>query len=55
LVTDTARDAWRWYQSHFLRETQFPIGGLGLSAEREQQILETAGNLPTGVGNTSHN
>ena len=39
-VGETARDTWRWYQSHFFRDTTFPVGGLGLSTEREQTILD---------------
>ena len=43
-VGDTARDAWRWHQSHYFRDTTFPVGGLGLSTEREQRILEAVSN-----------
>ncbi len=38
-LTETARDAWRWYRSHFFKDTTFPVGGLGLSREREREIL----------------
>ncbi|NNF17389.1 MAG: epimerase, partial [Gammaproteobacteria bacterium] len=41
-LAHTARDAWRWYQSHHFRDTSFPVGGLGLSAEREREILQKA-------------
>ncbi len=36
---ETARDAWRWYRSHFFRGTAFPRGGLGLSREREVEAI----------------
>jgi len=39
-LSHTARDASRWFQSHFFRDVDFPISGLGLSSEREQLILE---------------
>lgn len=39
-LADTARDAWRWYRSHFFRDTQFPVGGLGLLREQEVRILD---------------
>ncbi len=38
-LAETARDAWRWYQSHFFRETVFPLAGLGLSRDRELEVL----------------
>ncbi|NNE62149.1 MAG: NAD-dependent epimerase/dehydratase family protein [Woeseia sp.] len=38
-LPDTARDASRWFQSHFFNDIAFPVGGLGLSSEREQAIL----------------
>ncbi len=38
-LADTARGAWGWYRSHFFREVSFPLGGLGLSPEREREIL----------------
>ncbi len=39
-LSETARDASRWFQSHFFRDIGFPVGGLGLSPDREQRILE---------------
>lgn len=36
---ETARAAWRWYSSYPFRHTSFPLGGLGLSREREEEIL----------------
>ncbi len=42
-LADTARDAWRWYQSHFFRDTIFPVGGLGLSRDRELEIIGPVG------------
>lgn len=38
-LTETARDAWHWYQSYFFKDTTFPVGGLGLSREREREVL----------------
>lgn len=38
-LAETARDAWRWHRSHFFRDITFPIGGIGLAREREEQIL----------------
>lgn len=38
-VEQTARDAWRWHQSHFFRDAVFPVGGLGMAREREEAIL----------------
>ncbi len=40
-LAETARDAWRWYQSHFFKDTSFPVGGLGLSQEREREVLKS--------------
>jgi len=40
-LADTALDAARWFESHFFRDVTFPVGGLGLSRERELAILET--------------
>lgn len=37
---DTARAAWRWHGSYPFRHTSFPLGGLGLSLEREQAVLK---------------
>lgn len=37
---DTARAAWRWYSAYNFRHTSFPLGGLGLSREREEEILK---------------
>lgn len=39
-LAETARDAWHWYQSYFFKDTAFPLGGMGLSSEREQAILQ---------------
>lgn len=39
-LAETARDTWQWYQSYFFKDTTFPLGGMGLSAERERTILE---------------
>ncbi len=36
---ETAADAWRWYRSHFFRTTEFPSGGMGISREREEELL----------------
>lgn len=36
---DTARTAWQWHGSYPFRHTNFPLGGLGLSREREEEIL----------------
>lgn len=38
-VEETARDAWRWHRSHFFRDVSFPVGGIGLSRDREEEIL----------------
>lgn len=38
-VEETARDAWRWHRSHFYRDVSFPVNGIGLSRDREEQIL----------------
>lgn len=38
-LTATARDAWQWHRSHFFRDISFPVGGIGLSRDREEQIL----------------
>lgn len=38
-LADTARDAWHWYQSYFFKDTTFPVSGLGLSREREEEVL----------------
>lgn len=37
---ETARDTWRWYSAYNFRHTSFPLGGLGLSREREVEILQ---------------
>jgi len=42
-IEDTARDAWRWFQSYFFRDTSFPRAGWGISKEREQVILKAIG------------
>ncbi len=39
-VAETARDAWRWYRSHFFKDTTFPVGGQGLAREREVELLD---------------
>ncbi len=39
-LAETARDAARWFESHFFRDIGFPVGGLGLSPDREQRVLE---------------
>lgn len=38
---ETARAAWHWYSAYNFRHTNFPVGGLGLSREREQEILNS--------------
>ncbi len=38
-VSETAAAAWAWYRSHFFRHTAFPVGGTGISREREEAIL----------------
>lgn len=38
-LADTARDAWRWYRSHFFRDVSFPVAGFGLARDREREIL----------------
>lgn len=38
-LSETAHDAWHWYQSHFFRDTAFPLGGLGLARDRELAVL----------------
>ena len=42
-LADTARDAWQWYQSYFFKDTTFPVGGFGLSREREREVLTAWG------------
>ncbi len=39
-IADTARAAWRWYSSYNFRGTSFPVGGLGLSRQRELEVLK---------------
>jgi 2'-hydroxyisoflavone reductase len=39
-LPETARGAWRWFRSHFLKNTTFPRDGTGLSREREMELLE---------------
>ncbi|MBO6505898.1 MAG: NAD-dependent epimerase/dehydratase family protein [Kordiimonadaceae bacterium] len=36
---ETARAAWRWHSSYPFRHTSFPLGGLGLSREKEEAVL----------------
>ncbi len=38
-VTETARDAFAWTQSHFFRHVSFPQGGMGVSREMEEAAL----------------
>lgn len=38
-LADTARDTWRFYQSHFFKDITFPYQGTGLSREREEELL----------------
>lgn len=38
-LADTAADAWHWYRAHFFRDTTFPVGGFGLTREREAEVL----------------
>jgi 2'-hydroxyisoflavone reductase len=53
-LAETARDAWRWYQSHFFKDTRFPIDGSGLARDREQAVLAAwrarGAALPTALG-----
>lgn len=42
-LSETARDAWQWYRSHFFRGTSFPSQGAGLSRERELEVLAAWG------------
>ncbi len=46
-LAETARDAWRWYQSHFFKDTTFPLGGQGLAREREAAIIEAWKQRPS--------
>lgn len=39
-LTETARDAWLWYQSYFFKDTTFPVSGQGLARERELEVLK---------------
>jgi len=39
-LSETARSAWRWYQSYFFKDASFPRDGMGLSRERETELLE---------------
>ena len=39
-IEDTANDSWRWFQSHYFRDTTFPWKGFGMSREKEKKILE---------------
>ena len=38
-ITDTAREAWTWFQSYFFHGTAFPIDGTGMSRETELAAL----------------
>jgi 2'-hydroxyisoflavone reductase len=38
-LAESARDAWRWYSSYFFKDTVFPVGGTGISRERELEVL----------------
>ncbi len=45
-LAETARDSARWFESHFFRDITFPVGGLGLSRDRELEILGDAEGAP---------
>ncbi len=36
---ETIAAAWKWYQSAFFKDTQFPHNGWGISREREERLL----------------
>jgi 2'-hydroxyisoflavone reductase len=38
-VAKTATDTWRWFQSSFFDDTQFPANGWGISSRREDELL----------------
>lgn len=39
-VTESARDAWVWFQSYFFKDRHFPYQGKGMSPQREGEILD---------------
>lgn len=38
-LRETAQDSWRWFRSYFFKDTTFPSGGMGISRERELEVL----------------
>ncbi len=45
-VQETAAAAWRWFQAYNFKSSQFPLNGMGISREREQDLLDAWHSAP---------